>query len=119
VFWTLVPLVLLNLCWQWRSLPDLPAPPGQTAANPLALLSLRHVRYALAAVMLTFGGAFSAFTYFRPVSEQLSTRVSLPQSLILLCGLGLAGFVGTRTAGAMVERHSTRCWACCHCCWPC
>ncbi|WP_374556870.1 MFS transporter [Aquitalea pelogenes] len=104
VFWTLVPLVLLNLYWQWRSLPDLPSPTGQTAANPLTLLSLRHVRYALAAVMLTFGGAFSAFTYFRPFLEQL-TRVSLPQLSLLLCGLGLAGFVGTRSASAMVERH--------------
>jgi hypothetical protein len=54
--------------------------------------------------MLTFGGAFSAFTYFRPFLEQL-TRVSLPQLSLLLCGLGLAGFVGTRTASAMVERH--------------
>ncbi|NWK80031.1 MFS transporter [Aquitalea sp. LB_tupeE] len=104
VFWVLVPLVLLNLYWQWRSLPELPAPPGQTAANPLTLLSLRHVRYALLAVMLTFGGAFSAFTYFRPFLEQL-TRVSLPQLSLLLFGLGLAGFVGTRMASAMVVRH--------------
>lgn len=107
VFWALVPIVALNLLWHWRSLPSMPPQPGTDSLGPLALLQRRNVRFALPAVMLTFAGAFSAFTYFRPFLEN-ETHVSLAQLSLMLFGLGLAGFVGTRAATAVLERHLYR-----------
>jgi predicted MFS family arabinose efflux permease len=107
VFWLMVPLVTLNLCWQWRSLPAMPA--GPTAAN-LGLRSLwarAHVRVAMPAVMLIFAGAFTSFTYFRPFLES-QAHVSLPQLSVLLFVLGVAGFVGTHLASRLLARHLYR-----------
>src|SRR4051812_43814851 len=94
VFWAMVPITLANLAWQWISLPSMPP----QAANPIGklfgLLKRRNVAFAMLGVMLTFGGAFAAFTYFRPFLET-RTGTSVPQlSLLLLC-LGVAGFAGT------------------------
>ena len=58
-------------------------------------------------VMLTFAGAFSAFTYFRPFLET-RTQVSLPQLSALLLALGLAGFVGTTAVSMLLRRHLYR-----------
>ncbi|PLK47010.1 MFS transporter [Uliginosibacterium sp. TH139] len=107
VFWVLVPIVALNLVWHWRSLPALPPQVGSAALGPLGLLKRRNVRFALPAVMLTFAGAFSAFTYFRPFLET-QTHVSLPQLSMLLFALGLAGFVGTRGASITLDKHLYR-----------
>jgi len=104
VFWALVPITLANLAWQWISLPAMP--PG--APNPVgklfALLKRRNVAFGMLAQMFTFGGAFAAFTYFRPFLE-IRTGVSVPQLSLLLLGLGMAGFVGTSGATKFVGRH--------------
>ena len=94
VFLALVPLVAVNLVWQWVSLPSLPPRVANPVGNVFGLLKRRNVAFAMAGVMLTFAGAFSAFTYFRPFLEGY-TRVSVPQLSLLLLGLGVAGFVGT------------------------
>jgi predicted MFS family arabinose efflux permease len=107
VFWALVPLVTVNLMWQWRSLP----PMTPQAANPVvklvALLKRRNVAFGMAGVMLTFAGAFGTFTYLRPFLEAY-TRVTVPQLSLLLLGLGLAGFAGTYMATALLGRHLYR-----------
>src|SRR4051794_38504997 len=83
VFWALVPVTLLNLVWQWVSLPVMPP----EAANPVrklaGLLKRRNVAIAMLGVMLTFAGAFTTFTYLRPFLETY-TRVSVPQLSLLL-----------------------------------
>jgi len=107
VFWVLVPIVALNLWWHWRSLPAMPPQPGAAHVGPLGLIKRRNVRFALLAVMLTFAGAFSAFTYFRPFLED-QTHVSLPQLSLLLFSLGLAGFVGTHGASIALDKHLYR-----------
>ena len=104
VFWLLVPIVGLNLFWQWRSLPAMPSQKTTSFRGQLALLGRGNVRFAMPAVMLTFAGAFSTFTYFRPFLEG-ETHVSLQQLSLLLFGLGVAGFVGTRGATAALGRH--------------
>jgi predicted MFS family arabinose efflux permease len=58
----------------------------------------------MAGVMLSFAGAFAIFTYLRPFLET-RTHVTLPQLSLLLLGLGMAGFVGTTGATALVKRH--------------
>jgi predicted MFS family arabinose efflux permease len=104
VFWVLVPFVALNLAWQWISLPSMPPQAANPVSKVLRLLGRRHVAYAMLGVMLTFAGAFAAFTYFRPFLEN-TTHVTVTQLSLLLLGLGMAGFAGTYGASALLGRH--------------
>lgn len=104
VFWTLVPLVVLNLVWQWISLPSMPPQSAHPVGKLLRLLKRRNIAFAMLGVMLTFAGAFASFTYMRPFLETY-TRVSTPQLSLLLLGLGGAGFLGTYGATALIGRH--------------
>lgn len=107
VFWALVPLAAVTLVWQWVSLPSMPPRERVPAARVLALLRRPHVARAMAGVMLTFGGAFAAFTYFRPFFEH-HVHATVPQLSLLLLALGSAGFVGTYAAGTLISRHLYR-----------
>jgi predicted MFS family arabinose efflux permease len=103
VFWAVTPIVGLNLVWQWVSLPSMPPQKGNPVGKAFSLLKRRSVALAMAAVMLTFGGAFATFTYFRPFLESY-TRVNIPQLSMLLFGLGVAGFAGTYGAATAVKK---------------
>lgn len=103
VFWALVPITLLNLIWQWVSLPVMPPEKANPVGKLIALLKRRNVAFAMLGVMLTFAGAFTTFTYLRPFLEHY-TRVSVPQLSLLLLGLGSAGFIGTYGAGALLQK---------------
>jgi predicted MFS family arabinose efflux permease len=107
VFWVLVPLVLMNLAWQWRSLPSMTSDAARRSANVFLLLKRRNVAFAMTAVMLAFAGAFSTFTYLRPFLE---TRMgaNIPELSLLLLSLGLAGFVGTYAVSRIVGTHLYR-----------
>jgi predicted MFS family arabinose efflux permease len=107
VFWALVPIVVLNLAWQWTSLPSMPPKAARPAGNVLSLLKRRNVAFAMLGVMLTFAGAFASFTYFRPFLET-TTGVTVPQLSLLLLGLGVAGFVGTWGATSLIGGHLYR-----------
>src|SRR3954451_9323739 len=104
VFWALVPITLLNLVWQWISLPALPPETANPVRKLIGLLKRRSVAFAMLGVMLTFAGAFTTFTYLRPFLETY-TRVSVPQLSLLLLGLGSAGFLGTYGAGVLLNKH--------------
>lgn len=107
VFWALVPITAVNLLWQWKALPSIASREPIPVTRVLALLRRPHVARAMAAVMLTFGGAFATFTYLRPFLET-TTHATLPQLSLLLLGLGAAGFLGTYAATALLERHLHR-----------
>ncbi|RYE81467.1 MAG: MFS transporter, partial [Oxalobacteraceae bacterium] len=107
VFWALVPLALVNLAWQWQSLPSIRSREAIPLGRMLALLRRPQVAYAMAGVMLTFGGAFTVFTYLRPFLEN-EVHVTLTELSLLLLGLGAAGFLGTHSATALVGRHVYR-----------
>lgn len=104
VFWAMTPFVVINLLWQWKSLPLMQAAAASPASKVLGLLKRRNVAFAMLGVMLTFAGAFSIFTYLRPFLEA-TTQVSVPQLSLLLLGLGVAGFAGTYMASALAGRH--------------
>src|SRR4051794_11612461 len=89
VFWALTPVVLLNLAWQWASLPALPPRSANPVSKLFQLLKRRNVAVAMLCVMLTFAGAFTTFTYLRPFLESY-THVTVPQLSLLLLGLGVA-----------------------------
>lgn len=103
-FWALTPFVVANLVWQWASLPSMPPQAASPAGKVLGLLKRPNVAFAMAGVMLSFGGAFATFTYLRPFLETY-TRVTVPQLSLLLLGLGAAGFAGTWFATVMLGRH--------------
>jgi predicted MFS family arabinose efflux permease len=104
VFWAMTPIAVANLIWQSVSLPSMPAQTTNPMSKLLGLLKRRNVSWAMLGVMLTFAGAFATFTYLRPFLETY-TRVSVPQLSLLLLSLGVAGFVGTYGASAMLRRH--------------
>lgn len=104
VFAGLVPLVLANLVWQAKSLPAMPPRAPIPLGRLFGLLKRPHVAVGMIAVMLTFAGAFSTFTYMRPFLEAEMGLGSDALSLLLL-GLGMAGFVGTYLAGALLQKN--------------
>jgi predicted MFS family arabinose efflux permease len=104
VFWAMVPIAVVNLIWQWLSLPAMPPQRFNSVGNVFGLLKRRNIAFAMLGVMLTFAGSFATFTYLRPFLETY-TQVSLPQLSLLLLGLGLAGFAGTYGASALIGRH--------------
>src|SRR5450830_773362 len=103
VFWLLVPVGGPTLLWQAVALPSMPATRSIPASRVLGLLKRPHVRTAVMASMLTFAGAFAAFTYLRPFLET-RTHVSVTELSVLLLILGAAGFVGTSGATALLSR---------------
>lgn len=107
VFWALTPIVLVNVIWQWFSLPSLPPERPIPVSRVLGLLKRREVAFAITGVMLTFGGAFGIFTYFRPFLETY-THANVTQLSLLLLASGVAGFAGTYLASSLVSRHLTR-----------
>ncbi len=107
VFWALVPITVVNLVWQWVSLPSMPPQAANPVSKVFKLLKRRNVAFAMIGVMFTFAGAFATFTYLRPFLETY-TRVSVPQLSLLLLGLGMAGFVGTYGASALLGKHLYR-----------
>ncbi|MBC9245312.1 MFS transporter [Paracoccus sp. 11-3] len=98
VFWLLTPVVAVNLVWHVLALPSLPARGGQSLAALTGLLRRPYFRRGLAAAMLSWGSAFTMFTYLRPFLEQV-TGVDVTVLSVLLLVLGLAGFAGTWAAG--------------------
>ncbi|RYG47728.1 MFS transporter [bacterium] len=104
VFWAMVPIALASLAWQWMSLPSIRPEAPNAVGELFRLLKRRYVAFATLAVMLSFAGAFTAFTYFRPFLEG-TTRVNLPQLSLMLLALGAAGFVGTYFASRFSGSH--------------
>ncbi|CAN5336366.1 MFS transporter [soil metagenome] len=101
VFWALVPIAAANLAWHLVSLPSLPARGRQDIRGMMGLLARPHFRRGLLAAMLSWGSAFTMFTYLRPFLEQVTGVDVVVLSTILLL-LGCAGFVCTWGAGRFV-----------------
>ncbi|RMP42503.1 hypothetical protein ALO95_200042 [Pseudomonas syringae pv. antirrhini] len=103
VFGGLIPIVLCVFIWQAVSLPNMKPGKKIRFVELFLLIKRRYVVFGMLGVMLSFSGALSAFTYFRPFLET-ETKVDSHSLSLLLLGLGLAGFVGTRFAGVMLQR---------------
>ena len=102
VFWALTPIVAINLVWHVVALPSLPARRKQDFRAMLDLLERRYFLHGLAACMLSWGSAFTMFTYLRPFLEKV-TGVDVTTLSVLLLLLGCAGFIGTWAAGRFLK----------------
>ena len=102
VFWALTPIVAINIVWHIVALPSLPTAQKQDVRSMLGLLKRPYFRRGLISCMLSWGSAFTMFTYLRPFLEQV-TGVDVTMLSILLLILGCAGFVGTWAAGRFLK----------------
>lgn len=106
-FLCLVPVSLIALAWQWKTLPAMPAaarPPG--IGNVFKVFTLfKHpgVAVGMLASSLLFMGQFGLFTYVRPFLETVTGVHGTSISLVLLV-IGTAGFVGTVLIGHVLQR---------------
>jgi len=106
-FLCLVPVSLIALAWQWKTLPSMPAAvraPG--IGNVFKVFTLfRHpgVAVGMLASSLLFMGQFGLFTYVRPFLETVTGVHGSAISLILLV-IGAAGFIGTALIGRVLQR---------------
>ncbi|MGC0053779.1 MFS transporter [Brucella pituitosa] len=102
VFWALTPIVAVNLVWHVIALPSLPAGEKQNFRAMFGLLKRPYFLRGLVACMLSWGSAFTMFTYLRPFLEQV-TGVDVTMLSVLLLLLGCAGFIGTWAAGRFIK----------------
>lgn len=102
VFWALTPIVALNLVWHVAALPSLPARQRQDFRTMVGLLRRPYFLRGLIAAMLSWGSAFTMFTYLRPFLEQVTGADVTVLSLLLLV-LGGAGFAGTWAASRFLS----------------
>jgi predicted MFS family arabinose efflux permease len=103
----LVPVALITLAWQWRTLPSMHATgsPARTgkAFQVFTLFKRRGVAVGMAASSVFFMGQFALFTYVRPFLETV-TRASVSTLSLILLAIGGAGFFGTVFIGRALER---------------
>ena len=102
VFWALTPIVAVNLIWHVVALPSLPAGQRQDFRTMLGLLKRPYFLTGLVASMLSWGSAFTMFTYLRPFLERV-TGANVTVLSVLLLVLGCAGFVGTWASGRFLK----------------
>lgn len=102
VFWALTPIVAINLFWHLVALPSLPARDRQDFRTMFGLLKRPYFLRGLIAAMLSWGSAYTMFTYLRPFLERV-TGVNVTVLSLLLLVLGCAGFVGTWAAGRFLH----------------
>lgn len=97
-FLCLVPVALITLIWQWRTLPSMPGQPRQSGVRHVfkvfSLFRRSGVALGMAASSLFFMGQFSLFTYVRPFLETV-TGVQVSTLPLILLSIGIAGLTGT------------------------
>ncbi|QIS20289.1 MFS transporter [Nocardia terpenica] len=88
-------------------LPPLPAERAISVRELPALLRNPSLRTGMIVVALLVGGHFAAYTYIRPVLEQVSGAGAGTVSAFLLC-YGIAGVAGTFGFGSIASRAPRR-----------
>ncbi|MBR9856480.1 MAG: MFS transporter [Gammaproteobacteria bacterium] len=103
VFFCVVPLAAVALCWQMMSLPAMRAQHRSGALAVFRLLGRPPVALGMAAMLFLFMGQFALFTYLRPFLEGV-TGVGVSVLSLLLLVIGVAGLAGTLLIGALLNR---------------
>ncbi|HEX7991085.1 MAG TPA: MFS transporter, partial [Stenotrophomonas sp.] len=101
-FFCLVPIALVALVWQWRSLPSMKAGQRIAAGGVFRLLRSRIVLLGMLACAAFFMGQFALFTYIRPFLETV-TRLEVSALSWVLLGIGFSGVIGTAVVGSILK----------------
>jgi predicted MFS family arabinose efflux permease len=106
-FLCLVPVSLVALAWQWKTLPSMRAaaraPGPGNVFKAFTLFACPGVTVGMLASSLLFMGQFALFTYLRPFLETVTGVHGAAISLLLLV-IGAAGFIGTALIGRVLQR---------------
>jgi predicted MFS family arabinose efflux permease len=104
-FFSLVPVAILVLIWQWISLPSMQVTSESTEKRPSIVGLLRNpaVMIGMLAVSVFFMGQFSLYTYVRPFLETI-TQVEISTLSLILLGIGIMGFIGTSIINIFLKR---------------
>lgn len=106
-FFCVVPIALIALFWQVKSMPSLPDIASKASNNILSLLKSKVVVYGMVGVMFLFMGQFALFTYLRPYLETV-TQVNTVMLSSLLLLMGITGMLGTYLISGLLHRHLHR-----------
>lgn len=106
-FMCLLPVSIIALVWQWKTLPSMPvaacAPGIGKVFKVFTLFTRPGVAVGMLASGLLFMGQFGLFTYVRPFLETVTGVHGATISLILLV-IGATGFIGTMLIGRILQR---------------
>ncbi|WP_343597862.1 MFS transporter [Acinetobacter sp.] len=104
-FFSLVPVAILALIWQWISLPSMQvtSESAEKRSSIVGLLGNPVVMIGMLAVSLFFMGQFSLYTYVRPFLETI-TQVNISTLSLILLGIGVMGFIGTSVINTFLKR---------------
>jgi predicted MFS family arabinose efflux permease len=103
VFTLAAGLGVATAIFQMLTLPRLPPEKSASVTRLLGLFGLPGVSLGILAIVLVFGGHFGLFTYVRPFLESTS-QAGFDGIAATLMWFGIANFVGTLLAGAMLAR---------------
>lgn len=103
VFWLVALLGVLVLFVQLATLPKMPPRGRATLGTLIAVMNRPRMKFGLIMLVLIFTGHFALFTYVRPFLENVTGVATAGISGILL-GFGVANFIGTHLAGALIAR---------------
>lgn len=96
-------LGVLALVVQFATLPRMPPRGRATLRTLITVMNRPRMKFGLFALVLIFTGHFALFTYVRPFLENVTGVATAGVSGILL-GFGVANFIGTYIAGALIAR---------------
>ena len=103
VFLLVALLGILVLAVQFATLPRMQPRSRATLGTLIAVMNRPRMKFGLLMLVLIFTGHFALFTYVRPFLENVTGVATAGISGILL-GFGVANFIGTYIAGALIAR---------------
>ncbi|WP_421853845.1 MFS transporter [Marinomonas sp.] len=103
VFLLVALLGVLVLAVQFVTLPKMQPRGRATLGTLIAVINRPRMKFGLLMLVLIFTGHFALFTYVRPFLENVTGVTTAGISGILL-GFGVANFIGTYIAGALIAR---------------
>jgi predicted MFS family arabinose efflux permease len=102
-FYVTAGIALVSLVWQSFALPSMPQRTATSILTPFRLLKRGYVAVGVCAVILTYMGHYSNFTYIRPYLEKIP-GIGAHGLPFLLLGYGIANFLGVTLAGHLLSR---------------
>lgn len=96
-------LGVLVFAVQFATLPKMQPRGRATLGTLIAVINRPRMKFGLFMLVLIFTGHFALFTYVRPFLENVTGVATAGVSGILL-GFGIANFIGTYIAGALIAR---------------